>query len=324
MDRWIALFGAVTLAASLTACDEEAPTTARIQPMAADAAADAQANDRHEIEVPQVVTLRFEPATPLAGRGAMALAELPTGSRNVRLAYAFSVGGRTLQAEKDRVDLRSARPGERLQVTVTPWLGETPGAPTSHAVRLRAPAPRVMGVSFEPARGLTAGSRVEARPLVEDGNPRTTTHRFQWLVNGDRQSAYERSFSTEGLQRGGEIRVEVIARDGSESSDAYMSEAIVLENAAPALVHGPLDFDDAGGLDAHLSGQDPDGDMPVRFSLVQGPGGLSLSRDGHLTWPDAAETPGRHAVEIELRDALGATSKTRFSVDIGTPAAPAP
>jgi hypothetical protein len=318
----------LALAASASAlivvlgCGPEAPPTARTRPMAPGAPTEPAAEPF--VDVPSVTALRFEPAAPVAGRSARAIAKTSEDVPGLRLEYVWRLGGRGAPARRDGIDLTDARPGERLQLTVTPYVGDEAGIPVSHAVRLRGPAPRVLGVSFEPARGLTADARVEARPILEDVDPHRTTEHFQWIVNGRRQSAYESSFDTKGLRRGDRLEVEVTVTSAGESSAPFLSEPIVLENAAPRLDPAPIETDESGGVHARLGAVDPDGDAPIRFELVEGPDGLSLSQDGRLSWPAEQVVAGRHAVAVALTDARGASRTSRFSLDVGTPAAPAP
>ena len=314
------LVGALALSCA-SACGSEQPSTARIEPMGPEA--EASQPVRTLVDVPGIDRVRFEPDSPLAGRAAAVVVDVEREVRDMRLEYVWSIGGRRVETSGKRVDLSTARPGDRLLVTVTPFVGEESGVPISHAVRLRSPAPRVLGVSFEPPMGLAANAEVEARPMVDDGNPHRMGHRFQWLVNGRRLSAYESTFSTEGLRRGDKVQVEVIAHSDGERSEPFLSEEIELVNGAPRLETIPLALGEDGALDVRLQAPDPDGDTPVAFELLKGPEGLELSRNGKLSWPAASVRPGHHAIEIELSDPLGAKRKTGFSLDIGSPAAPA-
>ncbi len=316
------------VSAAIVACGSEPSDTARVEPMGPDS--EQATASQALVDVPAIAGIHFVPATPLAGRTAQAqvtLAESDVGKhgsgRDVEFSFEWTLEGKTLPAVGRSVDLSQAKPGERLQVTVTPRVARTRGTPLSHAVRLASAPPRVLGVSFVPAQGLTANAHVEARPIVEDGDIHRTSHRFQWIVNGQRQSVYEADFSTEGLRRGDEIQVEVVAYTAGSSSDAFLSDAIVLANAPPVMVPRPLGFDEAGVVDTRLEAVDPDGDAPLQFALIAGPEGLALSRTGQLTWPDAHTKPGHHVVEVAIRDTLGAERKSRFALDVGSPAAPA-
>lgn len=319
---WIGL-----LCGLATACGNEPSETARVTPMGQET--ETAAPSTAWVDVPTIASIRFVPEMPMAGRTVQAEVTLDrsagsaVAAHDVDLSFAWTLDGRPLPGIGRSVDLSRAQPGGRLQVTVTPRVARTEGRPLSHAVRLASPPPRVMGVSFVPAKGLTADAQVEARPIVEDGDPNRTAHRFQWIVNGQRQSVYESRFSTEGLRRGDEIQVEVIAYTGGTTGEAFLSDPIRLENAAPVLVPRPLAVDEGGGIDMPLEAVDPDGDAPLHFALVEGPEGLSISRAGRLTWPEAHLRPGHHVVELSIRDALGAEGKSRFAVDVGSPAAPA-
>lgn len=312
----------LALLTALVGCGREQSSSARVQPMAPGASSDPKAEPY--VDVPRLESLRFDPDAPVAGRSARAVVETSADAPGLRLEYAWKLGGRPAKAERSRIDLTRARPGARLELVVTPFVDDQPGIPMAHAVRLRGPAPRVLGVSFDPALGLTADAAVEARPIVEDADPRHSTTHFQWLVNDRRQSAYESTFSTAGLRRGDRIRVEVTVSSAGETSAPFLSEPIRLENAAPRLALRPLETDESGGIAARLDAVDPDGDAPIRFALVAGPEGLAVSQDGRLTWPADRVQPGSHAVEVAVRDALGAERTSRFSLDVGAPAAPAP
>jgi hypothetical protein len=314
------------LLVGLAACGSESSDTARVEPMGPGAVREPAS--RSLVDVPAIADIRFVPERPMAGRTVQAQVTLarPEGRKiedhDVELSFVWTLDGQDLPGVGRSVDLSGAQPGGRLQVTVTPRVAQSDGTPVSHAVRLVDPPPRVVGVSFAPAHGLTANASVQARPIVEDADIRRTSHRFQWIVNGNRQSADEAEFSTDGLRRGDAIQVEVVAYTAGSTSQPYLSDTIVLENAPPVLVPRPLDLDESGGVDTRLEAVDPDGDAPLRFSLIGGPEGLAVSQSGRLTWPDAHTRPGHHVVELSIRDGHGAERKSRFAVDVGSPAAP--
>lgn len=298
-----------------TACGSEPSDTARVEPMGAETVQNTSSPAL--VDVPAIAGIRFVPDAPVAGRSAQATVKLAAvagvdePTPNLQLDFVWTLDGLAMPAVGRSVDLSRAPVGGRLEVTVTPRIAESTGVPRSHAVRLVAAPPRVLGVSFVPAQGLTAAASVEARPIVEGGDPRRTSHRFEWIVNGRRRGTHEPRFSTDGLRRGDEIQVEVTAYTAGASSEPYVSEPIVLVNAPPVLVPRPLTLNDAGGVDMRLEAVDPDGDAPLLFELIEGPAGLAVSRSGQLTWPSAHEKPGHHSVELAISDALGAQRPSR-------------
>lgn len=312
---------AIALSLSL-GCGSEVSETARMEPMGP-AATENETSVEKFVDVPNVASLRFEPDAPLAGRSAVVHVEMAEDASDLELDYVWTVGGRAAKSAHGRVDLSEAMPGSRLQVTVTPRIGETAGHPVSRAVRLRSPAPRVVGVSFSPPNGYVSGTRIEARPMVEDGDPHDTAYHYQWLVNGQRESAYESHFDTSALRRGDTVQVEVKARSAGETSEPFLSETLELANTAPQLAARPLSWNEDGSLDAQLEAPDPDGDTPVTFALLKGPAGLTISANGRMAWPSERVLPGSHPVEVEVSDSLGAKRTSRFALQVGSPAAPA-
>lgn len=317
--------GTWIVALALSACgSEREERLASLQPM--EARGEMSESEQTSAEVPRITAVRFNPERPRAGRSVTAVVETSSAG-TVQLKYEWRVRGLAIDGV-EAVDLPSGRPGDLLEVVVTPMQDGRAGSSFSHQARISGLAPRIGGIRLNPPRGLTAGSQVTAEPILDDVDPRQVNLQYQWSVNGRRTFERDATLSTEGLRRGDRISVEVTARVGTDVTAPYRSEELVLANASPRVVADPLSQDTDGVVRTRLRATDPDGDRPIRFKLAKGPRGLELdSLTGEIRWNPSDAPSGRHAVEVEVSDAQGGVTRSKFDLQSegdALPAAPAP
>jgi hypothetical protein len=71
--------------------------------------------------------------------------------------------------------------------------------------------------------------------------------------------------------------------------------------------------------------KDPDGDRSLRFSLVEGPQGMTIDPIyGIATWRPTKEQAGVQTIEVAVRDSQGASAALRFQVTVTATETPAP
>jgi hypothetical protein len=325
--RWTT-FGLAGLAALQLACGaEEAP-----KPSGRPLVAQPAAEDRADNHPPVIESLRITPEDPVAGLPLRANVRVsdPDGD-SVRLHHTWTQNGRPLALSGSTITLASTRKDDRIAVEVTATDGRLESAPARSSVRVRNRAPALIGVGLEPSGTIDLGAELRAFPdaLDADGDP--VQFRYEWWVNGRKQSTTEKTFSTSGLRRGDTIQARVVATDGEDESGLVASPEARVGNTPPEILSQPPSVDSDGVFRYALEAQDPDGDRNLRYRLLQGPEGLTVDPIlGEVLWKPDRSQVGRHEIEVAVEDSHGAGAAQRFYVTVRevlgegeTPAAPA-
>jgi hypothetical protein len=265
--------------------------------------------------------------------GAIRLSPSP-GYANARLAVVFGEGapdpagcrfewrrnGTRIEGETGReLPPERFRRGDHILVrVVTPSAGAESQSWTAQTPVVNS-APQVSRVTIamedEPA-GLALHAVVECAD-VDGDTPRLE---YAWFRNGDPiESATGSSVLVASLQRGDRVTVSVVARDFESAAPPAQSEAFALENHAPAFTSQPAAPGPADDTFAYRAvAADPDGDA-LRYELVSGPRGLTVSPEGQVLWtlPDREARRGDFTVRIRATDSHGGEAVQEFTLRIG-------
>ncbi len=232
-----------------------------------------------------------------------------------------------------RLDHREAFPTAARIAPVAP-----PHAPMRHPVPARVPEPppprvrdvaslepRIGEVRFRPAVA-TAGQdlRLQVEAWDPEGDP--VTLQTEWIVDGRQIETSEPVLAHVEFARGSAIRarVRVRAGDGARESALFSTDEIAVSNAPPVFTTFPGGFDAAGTLVYPLAASDPDGDVELRFRLLEGPRGMHLEADGVLRWQPGPDQAGRHPVRLEVRDGHGGSDVQSFDLHVRRGRTPRP
>ena len=116
----------------------------------------------------------------------------------------------------------------------------------------------------------------------------------------------------------GEIRVGVEASDGTETRRLYRTVSVA--NLPPVINSRPPNVDPptpVGEMFRHeMTAIDPAGDNdPLSFTLVSGPDGMTVTRDGLLRWtPTRTQRGMTFDCEVQVDDSDGGTGSQEFQV----------
>lgn len=166
-----------------------------------------------------------------------------------------------------------------------------------------------------------AGGGAELRATAECVDPDGDTPAFEyaWSRNGAAiDGARGPALATAALARGDRVSVTVVARDDADASPPRTSEPFVLENRPPSFVSrpaAPRPHEPAFAYSA--AANDPDGDA-LRFELVAGPAGLTVSPAGEVRWtfPEGVARRGTHVVRLRAVDGAGGEAVQEFTLDL--------
>ena len=321
--RTVGKAAAVTafLAASVqVGCGADEPDrkpASMLQPMTATTPSEDEAPRANE--APVIETVKLEPSRPRAGDAVRADVEAtdPDGDP-VRLSYEWTVNGRELGETTNLVTLSGARKGAMLELRVVANDGLAESSPHRVATRIGNRPPKLDGVTIEPPGEIVGGEDVTVRPVAHDRDGDRLRFLYEWTVNGRRLREDGPVLPTGELRRGDLVRVRVQASDGEDRSNAIESPDLRVGNAPPRIVSRPTGAGADGVFRYRIEAVDDDGDSPLRYRLVSGPQGMTVSSGrGEIEWaPDEAQA-GRHPVTLEVDDLHGGKVLHQFEVIVG-------
>jgi hypothetical protein len=309
---WL-LAGALALACG--GSDEPTPSGA---PMARQQAAPAE--ERADNAPPQVERVVLNPQRPLPGHRIEARIDVsdPDGDP-IRLEIEWRHAGRVIASGRQAsIAPEGLRKGDELAVTVTATDGRDESAPVTVSTRVGNQAPVLQDLYLTPEDGAQPGQTVTAVTLGYDPDGDTLEYEFTWLLN-DRpvRGADAPTFDTRALARGDKLKASARVTDGTDTSPERESKTMELANRPPRIAGAPLVEPIPGGVQGQLEAEDPDGDVSLRFRVLEGPPGLAVdSVSGRLTWKPEPGTTGTHPVEVAVADSFGAESALRFELQV--------
>lgn len=312
-SRWtIGLAAATALA---WACGGEDPVPSG-RPMAA--AVPATQGD--ENRAPRIDRVEITPREPTPGLPLQAVVEAsdPDGDA-VRLSYSWLHGGKVVEGANNRpaVNLRGVKKGDRIEVEVVATDGLAASEATRASVTFRNRAPVVTGMVLEPSGVVERGSEIRVLPEAYDPDEDPIRFRFSWFLNGEETGRRDERFSTRGLRRGDEVRVQVVASDGDQSSEPVESPIVQIGNAPPEIVSVPPTEWIEGEFRYSLEARDPDGDRRLRYRLVSGPEGMTVDPMlGTVHWKPQPDQVGSHRIEVAVEDSVGSITGQQFDLTV--------
>jgi hypothetical protein len=175
----------------------------------------------------------------------------------------------------------------------------------------------------------TATDNLLAVTTGEDPDGDAVQYSHRWWRN-DQPIAGETgpTLAAGQLRRGDRIRVEVTPSDGQDTGHAVSSTALAVRNSPPQITSQPVY--ELKGTDRYeyvVAAEDPDGDVPLRFELVEAPSGMKIDVvSGRVVWTIPRSTRGTQTVEIAVSDPQGAEVRQRYALELSweEPSRPAP
>lgn len=163
----------------------------------------------------------------------------------------------------------------------------------------------------------SAGLALRAFVECADADGDTPRLEYAWFRNGDAiENATGPSVPVASLRRGDRVTVAVVARDFESAAPPSQSEAFALENHAPVFTSEPAaPGPDDAAFSYRAAAKDPDGDA-LRYELVTGPEGLTVSPQGQVLWalPGREGRRGDFTVRIRATDSHGGEAVQEFTL----------
>ncbi len=304
------------------ACGDDAP-----EPTGAAMSMDPP--DEEEIQAnraPIIQSVRIDPEEPAAGERVRALVNVrdPDGD-SVEMGYVWTLGGRRLASSGPEAQLGEIAKGVRLEVVVTASDGRAESEPFTAHRTIRNRRPAVTRLTLKPGAEVQPGQPVLVSAEGRDPDGDAFEFEYRWTVNGRGVEESGPTFDTGGLERGDQIQVRVVASDGTNESDPIDSGVVRVANAYPEILSDPTGNWKDGWFRYQIKARDPDGDRTLRYSLRQGPEGMTLNPVlGEVAWQPTPDQTGKHPVEVVVQDAEGAESGQYFELTVRATELPPP
>lgn len=282
---------------------------------------------------PRIRAVRFEPDPPLPGQRVTAwVRSSDPDDDELRLAYRWTLDGRRAGVGAS-INVPEGTKRAQIEVSVVAHDGHQQSAPATARAEVGNRPPRILDVVLGPASGVQANDEISVSPRAEDPDGDPLEFRYAWRVSGREVSEAGRTLGSSHFRRGDVVEVQVRAFDGEDVSEAFAAPAIEILNSPPVIRSAPGALDGTGAFHYTPRVIDPDGDRRLRFTLLQGPQGMSIDwLSGRLSWVPTEQQAGRHRVEFEVDDQAGGVGTQGFVLEVGfadeesqpAPAAPAP
>jgi hypothetical protein len=217
-------------------------------------------------------------------------------------------------------------PGDEVDAVVLVSDGEFEDLVETYSVTVRNLPPRITSVQLKP-KPVTASESVLAEAVAVDQEEDEVHFAYQWLRNGTEIPDATAAVLEPGrVRRGDEVQVQVTAiDDGDNEGHQVLSAPIRVDNSAPEIEsRPPFELASPDLYVYNIRAEDPDGDSPLRFELIEGPAGMRVDIvTGKLAWKIPSDAVGSHTVEVRVRDGYGGEAKQRYALEISLETPPA-
>lgn len=300
----------VTFGALCVACGEGAP------PAGTTASSSNEFTESIGNRAPVVESVRIDPAEPAQGAvlRAVVIARDPDG-QPVVLTHRWFLDGAEQGVGDASFALDSAGKGAEVRVSVTASDGVMVSDAMEASARVIDRSPSLTQAILVPSGAVAPGQTINARAGAMDPDGDPVDYEYTWYVNGERREGQGALFATDGLVRGDSVQAEVRATDGTSWSEPQRTAMVTVGNAHPEITSTPPGLREDGEFRYQVVAVDPDGDKRLRYSLEQGPDGMSVDDIlGELVWRPRSDQKGVHVVTVVVRDSGGLETKQSFSV----------
>lgn len=236
----------------------------------------------------------------------------------VTFRYRWFVNGK-LVAERSSETMEPTifKRGDQVVVEVVPSDGKSEGASVkSQSLAVGNSAPVVSHVTIEPNEEAFS-RRVLAKADIVDPDGDSFSVTYRWSKN-DKVVLEGESHELDitDLKTNDTIQVEVVAKDGTTTGKAVVSNVFSISNTPPTIVSSPTSAKQDGQYAYQVQAQDPDGDA-LTFNLEVAPPGMTIHpQSGLVQWVPAADLKGNHRVRVVAKDARGGFATQEFDLSL--------
>ena len=275
-----------------------------------------------ENRAPEITSMRFEPTEAVPGKTLRVHVGASDPDRDpVELGHVWKINNRRTPVSGSVFEIpANLRKGDEIEVSVIASDGAANSEPMVRRIVVGNRRPTVEEIRIH-IRGNVEGQlgRWVADPVGRDLDGDEITYRYSWIVNGRSIEHYTAELDRATRKRGDEIRLIVWAMDGESESAPLKSALFTIGNSAPDIVSRPPGMDPSGLFTYAVQARDRDGDRGLRYSLDQGPKGMTIDAfSGELRWQASYRQAGEHIVVIGVDDRHGGVTTQTFYLEVST------
>lgn len=266
---------------------------------------------------PEVESAQITPGTPGVGDELRLESSVsdPEGDP-VELRFEWFVNRELQDTTGVRFETDELRRGDEVYAVVRASDGTLEGVGQTTPVFLGNSPPSVTALTIRPERP-DASQTLVAEAKVEDRDGDSCEVHFEWRVNGTPIAGQTEATLEPGhVKRGDKLTVIARAVD-TDPGAPFESKPVAVANARPQFVSKPsTELTGADSYTYQISATDPDGDRPLRYSLVNGPEGMQVDLvSGLVEWTVPSDTEGTIQIEVAVRDSQGAEARQSYSLE---------
>ena len=306
-----ALLGAVL------ACGGDPAPPTQPEPERAPANSRAARRDRG----PAIERILLEPVHPRVGQSlALEVTTRGEGAEKPGVEIEWFVNRASYRSGRgNTLDTARLNGGDSIYALVRLQGANPPVQKQTQTVVLRGPPPEIEELKIEPSPPL-ASETIRASTQVDAAEQANVVVTYEWSVDGEILPNERGGTLPAGtVRRGQKLRVRALPRDELGEGEWAESSAVVVGNSKPQIDSQPtLDLPEGDrNYRYQLQASDPDGDVPLRYLLLEGPSGMEVDFiSGLVSWSVPEDASGRMPVEIAVQDSYGGRGTQRYELTL--------
>ncbi len=187
----------------------------------------------------------------------------------------------------------------------------------SGTIFLRNAPPVITAIEISPQKP-TGTQTLVAETRVSDREGNDPKVEFQWILNGAPIPGEHGSTLQPGkTKRGDRVSVSAAAIDAARGPE-LTSDEVEIGNSPPEIKSKPSTALAGPTLYRYeIQAEDPDGDRPLRYDLVDGPDGMSVDLvSGLVEWEIPSDASGTIPIEVAVRDPYGGEERQAYVLEL--------
>jgi hypothetical protein len=231
-----------------------------------------------------------------------------------RVTYRWERNGQVIDGENGFVLPKGYfSKGDTVSVTAT-----IEGVDVAASVNIANSPPKVISIPFSPPH-IYRGVDITVAPVGFDADGDNVRFSCKWSVNNKEIQGDQPTLKGDLFKRGDQVRLTVIPSDNDGEGVPFVSQPIVIPNAAPRFVSKPPAEFKSETYQYDAIAEDPDGDA-LTYSITSAPRGMTIdSKSGTITWKIEKDQAGDHPIEVVAQDPEGLKAYLKYSLVITIP-----
>ncbi len=275
---------------------------------------------------PVIRSMRIVPAAPTVGDPlALNLKAIDPDGDKLDTQIEWFRNGRSFQSgDAATLDTRGFVRGDQIYAVARVSDGVLAITERTPMVEITNQPPRVTRIQLAPENP-NAGTDLTAVAEVIDNDGDSFELGYEWLVNDAPVGVSGATLPAKHFKRGDVVMVRVSATDSYGDAEPTPSVPLTIPNGAPKITSNPSEATVGAGRYRYvIKAEDPDADRPLRYTLAEGPEGMTVDLlSGVISWKVPASAGGSYPVEVAVADPQGSATHQRYDLELSWSSTPA-